>query len=175
MPIYLDKERDRKNPNPPPPLFCSFLLTMIVVVVLGRLRDAMKTRNLDRSYQTGRVIKIMNHVQRTRRSDGAINAGATKGTKPPVPHISKLISGRHYSEADFHRRKFDLLEDQIMVWAEEFHVNKFEVWLPNRDHSPVSSSHKIIVDPVVARMYVLRWRQEWEQTHILPNIKIRPI
>jgi len=133
----------------------------------------MKTRNLDPSYQTGRVIKITSLVQRTRRWDGAINAGATKGINAPI--IIRLKLSRHYSEEDFHRRKFDLLEDQIMVWAEEFHVNKFEVWLANRDHSPASSSHKIIVDPVAARMYVLRWREDWERTRILPNIKIRPV
>jgi len=53
-----------------------------VVVVLERLRGAMKTRNLDPSYQTGRVTKITSLVQKTRRSDGAINAGATKGINP---------------------------------------------------------------------------------------------
>jgi hypothetical protein len=62
-----------------------------------------------------------------------------------------------------------------MVWAEEFHVNKFEVWFPNRENSPANANHKLIVDAVAARMYVQRWREEWERTRILPNIKIRPV
>jgi hypothetical protein len=80
---------------------------------------------------------------------------------------------RHYSDEDFYSRKFDLLEDQIMVWTEEFHVDKFEVWLNNSNAS--QGNIKTIVDPAKARLFVLGWREEWEHTGRTPNIKIRPV
>jgi hypothetical protein len=83
-------------------------------------------------------------------------------------------SFRHYSDEDFYRRKFDLLEDQITVWSEEFRVSKFEVWLQNRDGSQ-GGNVKSIVDPEKARRYVLSWRDDWERTGRTPNIKIRPV
>jgi hypothetical protein len=90
-----------------------------------------------------------------------------------------LINSRHYSDDDFFRRKFDLLEDQIVVWAEEFRVPKFEVWLQNLDvphmHGTGTSNTKIIVDPIKARQWVMTWRREWERTGKAPNIKIRPV
>jgi len=62
-----------------------------------------------------------------------------------------------------------------MVWTEDFHVAKFEVWLSNSNASQGGPSTKIIVDPMKARLYVLGWREEWERTGRTPNIKIRPI
>jgi sucrose-6-phosphate hydrolase SacC (GH32 family) len=67
------------------------------------------------------------------------------------------------------------LEDQIAVWAEEFHVSKFEVWLQNRDVGHGTSNTKTMVDFEKARSYVLGWRQEWERTGRTPSIKIRPV
>jgi hypothetical protein len=113
----------------------------------------------------------MNRVQRIRKSVGAINAGATKGII--LLRISTNIH-RHYSDEDFYRRKFDLLEDQIAVWADEFRVSKFEVWLQIRDGGQ-GGNVKSIVDPEKARRYVLNWREEWERTGRTPNIKIRPV
>jgi len=82
----------------------------------------------------------------------------------------------HYSEEDFYRRKFELLEDQIAVWADEFRVPKFEVWLPMGEISSGSTvTTKTVIDAETAKRYVLRWREEWERTGRTPNIKIRPI
>lgn len=49
--------------------------------VLDEHRDATRILNSDLSFQIGHVIKTTNHVQKTLRSVGAINAGAIKGTK----------------------------------------------------------------------------------------------
>ena len=73
------------------------------------------------------------------------------------------------------RRKFDLLEDQVAVWAEEFHVAKFEVWLQDEDRFQGTVTTKKILDPNTAKKCVLRWRQEWERTGTIPGIKIRPL
>ena len=142
---------------------------MVVVVVLEELRDVMRTLNSDRLYLIGRVIKITNHVPKIHKLVGVINAGAIKGIRAKYTMLMK----RHYSDEDFYRRKFDLLEDQIMVWTEEFHVAKFEVWLNNSNGS--QGNTKTVVDPMKARLYVLRWREEWECTGRTPNIKIRPV
>jgi hypothetical protein len=144
---------------------------MIVDVVQGKLRDVMRILNFDLLYLIGHVIRIMNRVQRIHKSVGAINVGATKGII--LLRISTNIY-RHYSDEDFYRRKFDLLEDQIAVWADEFRVSKFEVWLQIRDGGQ-GGNVKSIVDPEKARRYVLNWREEWERTGRTPNIKIRPV
>jgi hypothetical protein len=62
-----------------------------------------------------------------------------------------------------------------MVWIEEFHIQKFEVWMQSRDSPHATSNSKTIVDMSKARMYVLGWREEWERTGRTPNIKIRPV
>jgi len=142
---------------------------MVVAVVLEEPRDVMRTLNSDLLYLIGRVIKITNHVPKIHKSVGVTNAGAIKGICAKYTVLMK----RHYSDEDFFRRKFDLLEDQIMVWTEEFHVAKFEVWLNNSNTS--QGSTKTLVDPMNARLYVLEWRKEWERTGRAPNIKIRPV
>lgn len=142
-----------------------------MAVVRDALRDAMRIRNSDLLFLIGRVIRIMSHVQRIHKLVGAINAGVIKGTDP----FSLLVEYSHYSDEDFYRRKFDLLEDQIMVWIEEFHVQKFEVWFQNQDARQGTSNSKTTIDANKARMYVLGWRDEWERTRQTPNIKIRPV
>jgi hypothetical protein len=117
----------------------------------------------------------MNLVRKTRKSAGATNAGAIKGTGT----LACQVNSRHYSDEDFFRRKFDLLEDQIIVWAEEFRVPRFEVWLQNLDvphiHGTGTSNTKIMVDPIKARQWVAAWRRDWERTGKAPTIKIRPV
>jgi hypothetical protein len=93
----------------------------------------------------------------------------------PIPIRTENNLCRHYSDEDFYRRKFDLLEDQIAVWAEEFRVSKFEVWLQSRDMTHGTSNTKTIVDANKARAYVMGWRDEWDRTGKTPNIKIRPV
>lgn len=147
----------------------------VVDGVLDAHRGAMRIRNLDRLFRIGLATRTTNRVQRSRKLDGAINVGAIRG----IIAILFLINSRHYSDDDFFRRKFDLLEDQIVVWAEEFRVPKFEVWLQNLDvphmHGTGTSNTKIIVDPIKARQWVMTWRREWERTGKAPNIKIRPV
>ena len=53
-----------------------------MAVVLEGLRDVMRTQNLGQLSLIGPAIRTMSHVRRTHRSDGAINVGAIKGTKP---------------------------------------------------------------------------------------------
>jgi hypothetical protein len=57
------------------------------------------------------------------------------------------------------------------VWACEFNVSKFEVWLQDVGHGTL----KTVVDSDEARRYVVAWRDEWERTGKTPNIKIRPV
>jgi hypothetical protein len=135
------------------------------------LRDVMRIRNLGLLFLIGRVIRITSRVQRIHRLVGAINAGVIKGMYPFFLHVECS----HYSNEDFYRRKFDLLEDQIMVWIEEFHVQKFEVWLQSQDACQGTSNSKATIDANKARMYVLGWRDEWERTRQTPSIKIRPV
>jgi hypothetical protein len=91
-----------------------------------------------------------------------------------IPPIHFIDGGSRDSNEDFFRRKIDLLEDQIMVWAEEFHVHRFEVYLQDRDGGSGLSSKKTIVDPAAAKRHVLDWRREWERSGEITNIKIRP-
>jgi hypothetical protein len=147
----------------------------VVDGVLDAHKGAMRIRNLDRLFRIGLATRTTNRVQKSHKLDGAINVGAIRG----IIAILFLINCRHYSDDDFFRRKFDLLEDQIVVWAEEFRVPKFEVWLQNLDvphmHGTGTSNTKIIVDPIKARQWVMTWRREWERTGKAPNIKIRPV
>jgi hypothetical protein len=88
-----------------------------------------------------------------------------------------FINDRHYTDKDFILRKFELLEDQIHIWTEEFRINRFEVVLLH--HQREGSNHsndKTIVDASKAKEFVLGWREEWKRTGITPrNIKIRPV
>lgn len=62
------------------------------------------------------------------------------------------------------------------MWTEDFHVQKFEVWLQNKDGVNAGGPNsKTIVDPDIALRYVMSWREEWERAGRTPNIKIRPV
>ena len=62
------------------------------------------------------------------------------------------------------------------MWAGDFHVQKFEVWLQSREGvSTGGANSKTVVDSDTALRYVVNWREEWERTGRTPNIKIRPV
>jgi len=73
--------RLRARPYSP---FHRILVDAAVDDVLDAHRGVMRTQSSDQLSRIGRVIRTMNHVQRTLKSDGAINVGAIKGIFPLI-------------------------------------------------------------------------------------------
>ena len=75
LPLRLQQESELDRTHPPK----GRELTVIVDDVLDAHRVAMRIQSSGPSSRTGLVTRTTNHVRRTLKSAGAINAGAIKG------------------------------------------------------------------------------------------------